>query len=225
MESIIKLSGINKIYRTDEVETQALENINIEVEKGEFLSIMGPSGCGKSTLLNIMGLLDNPTSGTIELCNTVINPKMSDNALAAFRNRTLGFVFQSFHLINSLNVIDNVELPLIYRGISGSQRTRLAKEVIERVGLSHRMKHTPVQLSGGQCQRVAIARAIVGNPEIILADEPTGNLDSKMGAEIMELLHRLNKEDGRTIVMVTHNEQQARQTDRIIKMLDGRQIG
>jgi putative ABC transport system ATP-binding protein len=186
---------------------------------------MGPSGCGKSTLLNIMGLLDNPTSGTIELCNTIIDPKMSDNALAAFRNRTLGFVFQSFHLINSLNVLDNVELPLIYRGMGSSQRSRLAKEVIDRVGLSHRMKHTPVQLSGGQCQRVAIARAIVGNPEIILADEPTGNLDSKMGAEIMELLHRLNKEDGRTIVMVTHNEQQARQTDRIIKMLDGRQIG
>ena len=225
MESIIKLTCINKIYRTDEVETQALENINIEVEKGEFLSIMGPSGCGKSTLLNIMGLLDNPTSGSIELCNTIIDPKMSDNALAAFRNRTLGFVFQSFHLINSLNVLDNVELPLIYRGMSSSQRSRLAKEVIDRVGLSHRMKHTPVQLSGGQCQRVAIARAIVGNPEIILADEPTGNLDSKMGAEIMELLHRLNKEDGRTIVMVTHNEQQARQTDRIIKMLDGRQIG
>ena len=225
MESIIKLTGINKIYRTDEVETQALENINIEVEKGEFLSIMGPSGCGKSTLLNFMGLLDNPTSGSIELCNTIIDPKMSDNALAAFRNRTLGFVFQSFHLINSLNVLDNVELPLIYRGMGSSQRSRLAKEVIDRVGLSHRMKHTPVQLSGGQCQRVAIARAIVGNPEIILADEPTGNLDSKMGAEIMELLHRLNKEDGRTIVMVTHNEQQARQTDRIIKMLDGRQIG
>jgi putative ABC transport system ATP-binding protein len=225
MESIIKLTGINKIYRTDEVETQALENINIEVEKGEFLSIMGPSGCGKSTLLNIMGLLDNPTSGSIELCNTIIDPKMSDNALAAFRNRTLGFVFQSFHLINSLNVLDNVELPLIYRGMGSSQRSRLAKEVIDRVGLSHRMKHTPMQLSGGQCQRVAIARAIVGNPEIILADEPTGNLDSKMGAEIMELLHRLNKEDGRTIVMVTHNEQQARQTDRIIKMLDGRQIG
>ena len=225
MESIIKLTGINKIYRTDEVETQALENINIEVEKGEFLSIMGPSGCGKSTLLNIMGLLDNPTSGSIELCNTIIDPKMSDNALAAFRNRTLGFVFQSFHLINSLNVLDNVELPLIYRGMGSSQRSRLAKEVIDRVGLSHRMKHTPVQLSGGQCQRVAIARAIVGNPEIILADEPTGNLDSKMGAEIMELLHRLNKEDGRTIVMVTHNEQQARQTDRIIKMIDGRQIG
>ena len=225
MESIIKLTGINKIYRTDEVETQALENINIEVEKGEFLSIMGPSGCGKSTLLNIMGLLDNPTSGSIELCNTIIDPKMSDNALAAFRNRTLGFVFQSFHLINSLNVLDNVELPLIYRGMGSSQRSRLAKEVIDRVGLSHRMKHTPVQLSGGQCQRVAIARAIVGNPEIILADEPTGNLDSKMGAEIIELLHRLNKEDGRTIVMVTHNEQQARQTDRIIKMLDGRQIG
>ena len=225
METIIKLTGINKIYRTDEVETQALENINIEVEKGEFLSIMGPSGCGKSTLLNIMGLLDNPTSGSIELSGTLIDPKMSDNALAAFRNSTLGFVFQSFHLINSLNVLDNVELPLIYRGMGSSQRSRLAKEVIDRVGLSHRMKHTPVQLSGGQCQRVAIARAIVGNPEIILADEPTGNLDSKMGAEIMELLHRLNKEDGRTIVMVTHNEQQARQTDRIINMLDGRQIG
>ena len=225
METIIKLTGINKIYRTDEVETQALENINIEVEKGEFLSIMGPSGCGKSTLLNIMGLLDTPTSGSIELSGTLIDPKMSDNALAAFRNSTLGFVFQSFHLINSLNVLDNVELPLIYRGMGSNQRSRLAKEVIDRVGLSHRMKHTPVQLSGGQCQRVAIARAIVGNPEIILADEPTGNLDSKMGAEIMELLHRLNKEDGRTIVMVTHNEQQARQTDRIIKMLDGRQIG
>ena len=225
METIIKLTGINKIYLTDEVETQALENINIEVEKGEFLSIMGPSGCGKSTLLNIMGLLANPTSGRIALSGTLIAPKMSDNALAAFRNSTLGFVFQSFHLINSLNVLDNVELPLIYRGMGSSQRSRLAKEVIDRVGLSHRMKHTPVQLSGGQCQRVAIARAIVGNPEIILADEPTGNLDSKMGAEIMELLHRLNKEDGRTIVMVTHNEQQARQTDRIIKMLDGREIG
>ena len=170
METIIKLTGINKIYRTDEVETQALENINIEVEKGEFLSIMGPSGCGKSTLLNIMGLLDNPTSGSIELSGTLIDPKMSDNALAAFRNSTLGFVFQSFHLINSLNVLDNVELPLIYRGMGSSQRSRLAKEVIDRVGLSHRMKHTPVQLSGGQCQRVAIARAIVGNPEIILAD-------------------------------------------------------
>ncbi len=223
-EAVIRLTGINKIYRTDEVETQALENVNLEVQKGEFLSIMGPSGCGKSTLLNIMGLLDEPTSGTIELCGTIIDPKLSDNKLAELRNKTLGFVFQSFHLISTLNVLDNVQIPLIYRGVRSGERLRLAKEVIERVGLSHRMKHRPSQLSGGQCQRVAIARAIIGNPEILLADEPTGNLDSKMGAEIMDLLHKLNKEDGRTIVMVTHNEQQAQQTDRIIKFLDGRQI-
>ena len=223
-EAVIRLTEINKIYRTDEVETQALENVNLEVRKGEFLSIMGPSGCGKSTLLNIMGLLDEPTSGEIELCGTRIDPKMSDNRLAEIRNKTLGFVFQSFHLIPTLNVLDNVMLPLIYRGVGRSERTRLAKEVIARVGLSHRMKHRPTQLSGGQCQRVAIARAIIGNPEILLADEPTGNLDSKMGAEIMELLHKLNKEDGRTIVMVTHNEKQAAQTDRIIKFLDGRQV-
>ena len=222
--AMIKLTGINKIYRTDEIETQALENVNIEVKKGEFLSIMGPSGCGKSTLLNIMGLLDNPTSGTIEI-NGTRTENMGDKELAAFRNKTLGFVFQSFHLINSLNVIDNVELPLLYRKMSSSERTALAKAVLERVGLSHRMKHMPTQLSGGQCQRVAIARAIVGNPEIILADEPTGNLDSKMGAEVMELLHKLNKEDGRTIVMVTHNEAQAKQTARTIRFFDGRQIG
>ena len=224
METIIQLKEINKVYRTDEVETQALENVNLEVKKGEFLSVMGPSGCGKSTLLNIMGLLDEPTSGEIILCGTRIDPKLSDNRLAELRNRTLGFVFQSFHLIPTLNVLDNVMLPLIYRGVRSSERTRLAKEVLERVGLSHRMRHRPTQLSGGQCQRVAIARAIIGNPEILLADEPTGNLDSKMGAEIMALLHKLNKEDDRTIVMVTHNEQQAQKTDRIIKFLDGRQI-
>ena len=223
MTTMIKLTGINKIYRTNEIETQALENVNLEVQKGEYLSIMGPSGCGKSTLLNIMGLLDSPTSGTIEINGTnTIN--MGDKELAAFRNKTLGFVFQSFHLINSLNVIDNVELPLLYRKMSSSERTALAKQVLERVGLSHRMKHMPTQLSGGQCQRVAIARAIVGNPDIILADEPTGNLDSKMGAEVMELLHKLNKEDGRTIVMVTHNEAQAKQTDRTIRFFDGRQV-
>ena len=220
---MIKLTGINKIYRTEEIETQALENVNLEVQKGEFLSIMGPSGCGKSTLLNIMGLLDSPTSGTIEI-NGTSTENMNDKELAAFRNKTLGFVFQSFHLINSLNVIDNVELPLLYRKMSSSERTALAKAVLERVGLSHRMKHMPTQLSGGQCQRVAIARAIVGNPDIILADEPTGNLDSKMGAEVMELLHKLNKEDGRTIVMVTHNEAQAKQTDRIVYLFDGRQV-
>ena len=223
MATTIKLTGINKIYRTEEIETQALENVNLEVQKGEFLSIMGPSGCGKSTLLNIMGLLDTPTSGTIEI-NGTRTESMDDKELAAFRNKTLGFVFQSFHLINSLNVIDNVELPLLYRKMSSSERTALAKQVLERVGLSHRMKHMPTQLSGGQCQRVAIARAIVGNPEIILADEPTGNLDSKMGAEVMELLHKLNKEDGRTIVMVTHNEAQAKQTARTIRFFDGRQV-
>ena len=220
---MIKLTGINKIYRTNEIETVALENVNLEVNKGEFLSIMGPSGCGKSTLLNIMGLLDAPTGGTIEIAGTKVDG-MKDKELAAFRNRKLGFVFQSFHLINSPNVLDNVELPLLYRKVSSKERRRLAEEVLQKVGLSHRMRHMPTQLSGGQCQRVAIARAIIGNPEIILADEPTGNLDSKMGAEVMELLHRLNKEDGRTIVMVTHNEEQARQTSRTIRFFDGRQV-
>lgn len=221
--AMIKLTGINKIYRTNEIETLALENVNLDVAKGEFVSIMGPSGCGKSTLLNIMGLLDAPSSGKIEINGTSVE-SMKDKELAAFRNKTLGFVFQSFHLINSLNVIDNVELPLLYRKMAAKERTRLAKEVLDRVGLSHRMRHMPTQLSGGQCQRVAIARAIVGNPEIILADEPTGNLDSEMGAEVMELLHKLNKEDGRTIVMVTHNEEQAKQTSRTIRFFDGRQV-
>ena len=201
---MITLTSLSKIYRTNEIETVALENVNLTVARGEFLSIMGPSGCGKSTLLNIMGLLDTPSTGTIEI-NGTHTEGMKDKELAAFRNKTLGFVFQSFHLINSLNVLDNVELPLLYRRVNSSERKRLAKEVLEKVGLSHRMNHFPTQLSGGQCQRVAVARAIIGNPEIILADEPTGNLDSKMGAEVMELLHRLNKEDGRTIVMVTHN--------------------
>ncbi len=221
--AIIELKGINKIYRTDEIETLALENVNIDIEKGEFVSVMGPSGCGKSTLLNIVGLLDTPTSGTVSIDGISLG-KMSDSKLAAFRNAKLGFVFQSFHLINSLNVLDNVELPLIYRSMSASERSKRVREVLDRVGLSHRMRHMPSQLSGGQCQRVAIARAIVGNPEIILADEPTGNLDSKMGAEVMDLLHSLNKEDGRTIMMVTHNEQQAKLTDRISRFFDGRQV-
>lgn len=220
---MIKIDSVSKIYRTSEIETMALENVNLNVERGEFLSIMGPSGCGKSTLLNIIGLLDNPTTGTIEINGTDVS-NMKDRQLAAFRNETLGFVFQSFHLINSLNVMDNVELPLLYRGTSSSERKRLAQEMLERVGLSHRMRHFPTQLSGGQCQRVAVARAIVGNPQILLADEPTGNLDSKMGAEVMELLHQLNREDGRTIVMVTHNEEQAKQTSRTIRFFDGRQV-
>ncbi|MCC8171245.1 MAG: ABC transporter ATP-binding protein [Parabacteroides sp.] len=220
---MIKLTNLEKVYRTKEIETVALENVNLEVKKGEFLSIMGPSGCGKSTLLNIMGLLDTPSSGTVEI-NGINTVDMKDKELAHFRNQQLGFVFQSFHLINSLNVIDNVELPLLYRKISASDRKKAAEAVLEKVGLSHRMRHFPTQLSGGQCQRVAIARAIVGNPEIILADEPTGNLDSKMGIEVMELLHKLNKEDKRTIVMVTHNEEQAKQTSRTVRFFDGRQV-
>ncbi len=221
--AIITLHEVNRIYRTKEIETHALENVNFSIEKGEFVSIMGPSGCGKSTLLNIIGLLDKPSSGKVTI-KDVSSENMSDSKLAQFRNANLGFVFQSFHLINSLNVFDNVEIPLIYRNMKASDRRKMAAAVLERVGLSHRMKHFPSQLSGGQCQRVAIARAIVGNPDIILADEPTGNLDSRMGHEIMEILHKLNKEDGRTIVMVTHNEAQAALTDRIIRFFDGRQV-
>ncbi|MBP2692024.1 MAG: ABC transporter ATP-binding protein [Muribaculaceae bacterium] len=222
--SIITLEGISKVYQTKEIETTALENINLSVYKGEFVSVMGQSGCGKSTLLNIIGLLDRPTSGTVTLLDQNCNA-LGDTALSHFRNRNLGFVFQSFHLIPSLNVEANVELPLDYAsGISGVERRRRVDEVLERLGLSHRKKHMPAQLSGGQCQRVAIARAIVGRPSIVLADEPTGNLDSRMGAEVMDLLHSLNKDDGITIVMVTHNEAQARQTDRIIRFFDGRII-
>ncbi len=205
------------------IETQALEDVNLHIDKGEFVSIMGPSGCGKSTLLNIVGLLDDPTSGSVIIDGTNV-VGLNDFRLAAFRNEKLGFVFQSFHLIDTLNVLDNVMLPLVYRKMSESEREKRAIEVLERVGLSHRMRHRPSQLSGGQCQRVAIARAIVGNPEIILADEPTGNLDSKMGGEVMSLLHALNREDGRTIMMVTHNEEQAQSTDRIIRFFDGCQV-
>ena len=223
-EIMIKLENVTKIFRTNEIETLALENLNLEVAKGEFLSIMGPSGCGKSTLLNIMGLLDVPTSGTVQVAGTDTH-NMNDREMAAFRNKTLGFVFQSFHLINSLNVLDNVELPLLYRNVSAKERRERAEEVLHKVGMTHRMRHMPTQLSGGQCQRVAIARAIIGNPEIILADEPTGNLDSKMGIEVMDLLRQLNSEDGRTIVMVTHNNDQAKLTSRTIRMFDGHQIG
>ena len=223
--SLIKLVGVDKSYRTKEIETLALENVNLEVEEREFVSIMGPSGCGKSTLLNLIGLLDKPTKGEVLIDGRNVG-ELPDAAQAHFRNANIGFVFQSFHLIPTLNVADNVELPLLYRGgISDSERRKRVAEVLDRVGLSHRMRHMPGQLSGGQCQRVAIARAIVGDPRIILADEPTGNLDSKMGAEVMDLLHTLNRQDGRTVVMVTHNEEQARQTDRIVRFFDGRQIG
>ncbi|GAB6009044.1 ABC transporter ATP-binding protein [Dysgonomonas reticulitermitis] len=219
---MINLQGITKIYRTKEVETIALENVNLEVEKGDFLSVMGPSGCGKSTMLNIMGLLDVASEGKILINDTETN-NMKDKEMAEFRNKTLGFVFQSFHLINSLTVLDNVELPLLYRKSGNASRREMAKHVLEKVGLSHRMKHFPSQLSGGQCQRVAIARAIIGNPQIILADEPTGNLDSKMGSEIMDLLFNLNNE-GTTIVMVTHDEHIAKTTKRIVRFFDGRRV-
>ena len=223
--AIIELERVSKVYRTKEIETTALENVNLRVEQGEFISIMGPSGCGKSTLLNITGLLDRPTAGTVRLLGTDCGA-MPDTALSRFRNRNIGFVFQSFHLIPSLSVGDNVELPLDYRtGMTARQRRERVEEVLERLGMSHRIKHLPSQLSGGQCQRVAIARAVVGAPEIILADAPTGNLDSRMGAEVMELLHRINREDGTTIVMVTHNEAQARETDRIVRIFDGRIVG
>ena len=222
---IISLSGIEKVYRTKEIETTALENVNLDVNQGEFVSIMGPSGCGKSTLLNIIGLLDKPTKGTVSLLSQSCDG-LTDRQLSHFRNANLGFVFQSFHLIPSLDVAANVELPLIYRsGLSARQRKEHVEQVLERLEMTHRIHHLPSQLSGGQCQRVAIARAIVGQPQIVLADEPTGNLDSKMGAEVMGLLHRLNKEDGTTIVMVTHNEAQAMETDRIVRFFDGRIIG
>ena len=221
---IIKLKDVNKVYRTKEIETLALENVNLEIRKGEFVSIMGPSGCGKSTLLNIIGLLDVPTSGSVIIKDDATG-KMNDSQLSHFRNENIGFVFQSFHLIPSLNVMENVALPLIYRtGVSHKERNKKITDVLTRLGLSHRMRHYPGQLSGGQCQRVAIARAIIGDPQIVLADEPTGNLDSTMGQEVMDILHQLNKEDGRTIVMVTHNEHQARETDRIIRFFDGRQV-
>lgn len=220
----IKLTNVSRIFRAGLMETAALEDINISVNGGEFLSVMGPSGCGKSTLLNVMGLLDRPTTGTVEILGQTVH-SMNDKALATFRNEKLGFVFQSFHLVNTLNVLDNAMLPLLYRRMSESKRRKAAYEVLERMEMTHRLRHYPQQLSGGQCQRVAIARAIVGNPEIILADEPTGNLDSKMGAEVMSILHRLNTEDGRTIVMVTHNELQARETSRTIRMFDGHQVG
>jgi putative ABC transport system ATP-binding protein len=222
-KTMIRLQNIEKVYRTDTVETQALNNINLNIGKGEFLSIMGPSGCGKSTLLNIMGLLDAPTKGEVVIDGDT-TLKLSDKHLAQFRNKKIGFIFQSYHLINDLKVIDNVELPLLYRKSTAKERRELASLALEKVGLSNRMKHFPTQLSGGQKQRVAIARAIVGQPEIILADEPTGNLDSNMGNEIMDILLELNRVDGTTIVMVTHDENMAKKTHRLVRLFDGSQV-
>ena len=220
---MITLENVEKIYQTKMIETLALNRINLEVQEGEFLSIMGPSGCGKSTLLNIIGLLDEPSLGKV-LINGQDFEGHSDRELARFRNRNIGFIFQSYHLINDLQVLDNVELPLLYRRLSTRERRKLAAEALAKVGLSNRMQHFPSQLSGGQRQRVAIARAIVGNPAIILADEPTGNLDSVMGNEVLGILKDLNEKENTTIVMVTHDESMARQTHRLIRLFDGSQI-
>ena len=219
---MIQLENVDKVYRTDRIETMALSGTNLEVEEGEFVSIMGPSGSGKSTLLNIIGLLDGPSAGRVLLGGRDIKG-LSDRALAGLRNEAIGFVFQSFHLIRDLSVIDNVEMPLLYRRASSRERRRLCTKALERVGLGSRMRHRPGQLSGGQQQRVAIARAIVGRPEILLADEPTGNLDSQMGDEIMTILRELNQE-GTTVVMVTHDPRLAEETNRTIRLFDGRQV-
>lgn len=220
---MIALSNIEKVYQTKTIETVALNQINLRVDKGEFLSVMGPSGCGKSTLLNIMGLLDEPSEGDLSI-NGENFSDFSDKELARFRNQNIGFIFQSYHLINDLQVIDNVELPLLYRKMSAKERKSRAIEALNKVGLSNRMQHFPSQLSGGQRQRVAIARAIVGNPSIILADEPTGNLDSVMGNEVMDILIKLNEEDETTIVMVTHDESMAMRTHRLVRLFDGSQV-
>jgi ABC-type antimicrobial peptide transport system, ATPase component len=216
---MLKVENLKKVFRTDEVETIALNGVSLSIEKGEFVAIMGPSGCGKSTLLNILGLLDNPTSGSYMLLDQeVANLKEKDRTM--FRKGNIGFVFQSFNLIDELTVFENVELPLIYLKIKASKRKEMVEEILKRMNISHRAKHFPQQLSGGQQQRVAIARAVVSNPSLILADEPTGNLDSKNGKEVMDLLTELNKE-GTTIVMVTHSQHDASYTHRILNMLDG----
>jgi putative ABC transport system ATP-binding protein len=219
---MIKLDNVSKTYRTDKVETLALKDISLHVKKGDFLSIMGPSGCGKSTLLNVIGLLDAPGSGTVQVDGKAVT-SYRDRDVARLRNETYGFIFQSFHLINDLSALDNVELPLLYRRMSAAERRRRAKAALERVGLGARMEHYPNQLSGGQQQRVAIARAMVGEPQVLLADEPTGNLDSQMGAEVMDHLVKLNQE-GTTVVMVTHDEHEARRGSQILRVFDGQLV-
>jgi putative ABC transport system ATP-binding protein len=214
---------IEKVYRTERMETLALSSINLEVEEGEFIAVMGPSGSGKSTLLNIMGLLDTPTSGTIRMNGYEVE-KYTDSHLARIRNKEVGFIFQNFHLISDLSVLDNVEIPLLYRKLSGSKRREIAFAALERVGLKSRIHHYPPQLSGGQQQRVAIARAIVGSPRILLADEPTGNLDSHMGGEIMGILRDLNGREKTTVIMVTHDQRLADQTNKIVRLFDGRRV-
>lgn len=219
---MIKTVALEKIFRTEEVETLALNKVSIEVKEGEFVAIMGPSGCGKSTLLNILGLLDNPTSGEYYL-NGIEVSRYTEAQRTKLRKGIIGFVFQSFNLIDELNVYENIELPLLYMGVSAAERKKKVQEAMERMAIVHREKHFPQQLSGGQQQRVAIARAVVANPKLILADEPTGNLDSKNGQEVMNLLSELNKE-GTTIVMVTHSQHDAGFASRTINLFDGQMV-
>lgn len=219
---MIKTENLQKIFRTEEVETWALAEVSIDIKEGEFIAIMGPSGCGKSTLLNILGLLDNPTAGEYFLNGTDVS-KFTENQRTSLRKGVIGFVFQSFNLIDELNVYENIELPLLYMKIPAAERKQRVKDAMHRMAISHRHKHFPQQLSGGQQQRVAIARAVVANPKLILADEPTGNLDSKNGAEVMNLLTDLNRE-GTTIVMVTHSQHDAGYADRIVNLFDGRVV-
>ena len=216
---MIKIINLTKIFRTESVQTTALNEVSLEISQGEFVAIMGPSGCGKSTLLNMIGLLDSPTSGELWFMDQEVS-RYSENDRTDLRNGNLGFVFQSFNLIDELTVFENVELPLLYAGVSTRERVKRVNEALERMQIAHRTEHYPQQLSGGQQQRVAIARAIVTNPRIILADEPTGNLDSTNGNEVMNLLKELNH-DGATVVMVTHSEENAREAERIIRMMDG----
>ena len=219
---MIKTVNLQKVFRTDEVETWALNNVNYATKEGEFVAILGPSGCGKSTLLNILGLLDNPTGGEYRLNGEDVS-SYTEAQRTALRKGVIGFVFQSFNLIDELNVYENIELPLLYMGVSASERKRRVEDAMNRMAIAHRVKHFPQQLSGGQQQRVAIARAVVTNPKLILADEPTGNLDSKNGKEVMDLLTELNKE-GTTIVMVTHSQHDAGYADRVINLFDGQVV-
>ena len=217
---MIQLQNIKKVFRTEEVETWALRNVDLQVKEGEFVAVMGPSGCGKSTLLNILGLLDNPTEGTYLLDGRDVS-QLRENERTDLRKGVIGFVFQSFNLIDELNVYENIELPLLYMGVPAKERRQRVEAVMDRMAISHRRKHFPCQLSGGQQQRVAIARAVLANPKLILADEPTGNLDSKNGKEVMELLQELNNE-GATIVMVTHSQKDAAMAQRTIDLFDGK---
>ncbi|MDH3440220.1 MAG: ABC transporter ATP-binding protein [Gammaproteobacteria bacterium] len=217
---MIKMHDLNKVYRTSDVETTALNQVNLEVEPGEFIAIMGPSGCGKSTLLNVLGMLDSPDSGSYDFAGENV-AGYSENKLAEIRKENIGFIFQSFNLVDELTVAENVMLPLLYQKVSAKEREERVQAVLERVGIAHRADHRPQQLSGGQQQRVAVARAVITNPKLILADEPTGNLDSTNGEEVLELLNQLNS-DGTTIIMVTHDQGHAGHASRVVNMLDGR---